>query len=267
MKNRTLILALGVALAVVIAVPATGGSPASKSRAGGAPEQPVATTAASAKRLAKKAQKTAKKAFRKARAAERAAKAAQASADSAQTTADEAGAAALAAQESADLAQQTANGKLPLNGPYRLSLPPSLFVADDPGSASVEYATGRAILSGGIGAAADVGFRAPIVVPVDLLGQRPRLDSFEVCYNAEPANATIDSLSVVRTTPTDGNLPPVASSPISDGTDRADRRCVALPAATVPTLGPNDVLEALVTVDFSATSTVDIYRVTVNFSL
>ncbi len=79
MKQRYLVLAFSIVLAVAVAVPALGQS-----------SEPTATSAASAKKLAKKANKKAKKANKKAKQANQAANAAQGSADAAQASADEA---------------------------------------------------------------------------------------------------------------------------------------------------------------------------------
>jgi hypothetical protein len=91
MKKRYIVLGLGAFLALALAVPALGG-----------PSNPIANSAANAKKTAKKALKTANAAQSSANAAQSDANSASDAAAAAQTTADSAQAAANAAQSTAD---------------------------------------------------------------------------------------------------------------------------------------------------------------------
>ncbi len=90
MNKRYIVLGLSAFLALALAVPALGG-----------PSNPIAGSAANAK-------KTAKKALKKAKSAQNSADSAQSSANKAQSTADDAATAASGAQTSADNAQAAA---------------------------------------------------------------------------------------------------------------------------------------------------------------
>jgi len=98
MRNRYLVLGLASIIAIAFAVPALGG-----------PSNPIASSAASAKKLANKALKKAKAANAAATTAQSTADSAQAAANAAQSTANGAQSAAEAAQATADSAQSTAN--------------------------------------------------------------------------------------------------------------------------------------------------------------
>lgn len=108
MRRRYVVLGMSAVLALCLAVPALGG-----------PSNPIASSAGSAKSLAKKAlnkanaaQNSANQAQNTASQAQSTANGADTAAKNAQTTADAATTAAAAAQTAAEAAQTTADGKI-----------------------------------------------------------------------------------------------------------------------------------------------------------
>ena len=142
MRRRYALLGMSAVLALGLAVPALGG-----------PSNPIASSAGSAKKVAKKAlrkanaaQNSADQAQNSANQAQNSANGANTAATNAQTTADAATTAAATAQAAADAAQTTANGKLgPASTSFGESLGPN---SNTPKTVQANCPAGK-LLSGG----------------------------------------------------------------------------------------------------------------------
>lgn len=239
MKGARSILLAGLVAALLIGGPAG---------ALAAPDPP-ATTSASAKKTAKKALKSSKKAGKKAKKARKLARA---------------NAKAIAALEETVASIQALIGNtLPADGAYRLTIPPGAWVPLAATGGTV--GPGASLTTLERASAADgVSFILPVTLPVDLLGQTPVLGSYEVCYNATSPDATIASIGLSLQT----NENEIVIGPlISDGTDRDDSTCAEITLPEPTPIGPDDFLQVLISVDFSAPGSISVGRTSLNFSL
>jgi hypothetical protein len=118
------------------------------------------------------------------------------------------------------------------------------------------------------GAEANVFFDAALTLPQAIQGRNVSVDSFELCYTAISATATLDAVFLHRRTQTaaDPYGGTLAVSPIFDDTDRDDESCRTYSGAGPVELGPNDVASIAIRADFSGAGGIGVSRLTVNTS-
>jgi hypothetical protein len=108
-----------------------------------------------------------------------------------------------------------------------------------------------------------LSFNAPITVPSVLQGRPTQIDSVVLCYAAS-ATATLDNVTLDKTTSV--TAPGIDTALVTDDTDRTDAACRTYTPAAPAAIGPNDMIQLVVTGRFSTTADLAVSRLTVNLS-
>jgi hypothetical protein len=160
-----------------------------------------------------------------------------------------------------------ADGFLPSSGSVQIQVGPANWVAgNDGGSTGIVVRDGNEARLGHTGAGTNQFFFAAVTIPSALQGRPLRVDSFELCYKVD-ANANLNSVFLGRYTDTAAD--PVSTSGsllFADNTVRTDATCRTYAAGGPATVGPNDTFQLALRADYTASSAVEVSRLTINMS-
>lgn len=154
---------------------------------------------------------------------------------------------------------------LPLSHTSRYMVSPANWVTTA-GSSSVILGSGETSLAASI-ATTDRFFFAALTLPQTVAGRTVQIDSFELCYQASAPQATLDGVFLFKIADaTAADWDGAGSTPISDDTDREDDTCRTYAGAAPVPLGPNDLAQVAVRVDYSGPGVLPVGRLSVNLS-
>lgn len=159
---------------------------------------------------------------------------------------------------------QADSSYLPANGSVQLQISPGNWQSRG-GVASIDLSTNSADLDASA-ASADEFFGVNLTIPSVLAGRPVSITSFELCYNAAGATATIDRVFLFTSTPAGTNVSPSGTTPINDETDRDDTTCRTYAGAAPVPIGPTTLSEIVLRNDYSAAGGITVTRLTVNLS-